>query len=38
MNEINTMVKRTAELATAELLQIMAERVRVFVVEQDCAY
>lgn len=31
-------VKETNELTTSELLAILKERVRVFVVEQDCAY
>ncbi|MFD1393522.1 GNAT family N-acetyltransferase [Lacticaseibacillus jixianensis] len=31
-------IKRTAALAPAELIEIMAARVRVFVVEQHCPY
>ncbi|MBP1047197.1 GNAT family N-acetyltransferase [Enterococcus sp. BWM-S5] len=31
-------VKTLAELTSAELLEIMKERVAVFVVEQECAY
>ncbi len=31
-------VKRTDELTAAEVIQVIRERVRVFVVEQDCPY
>lgn len=38
MENITTIVKTTNELTPQQLLQIMEERTRVFVVEQNCPY
>ncbi|CAH1851468.1 GNAT family N-acetyltransferase [Convivina intestini] len=38
MDNIQIIVKKTDELSPKELLNIFEERVRVFVVEQNCAY
>lgn len=37
-DEIKTSVKNTQQLTSSELINIMRERTRVFVVEQNCAY
>ncbi|BDR56777.1 GNAT family N-acetyltransferase [Xylocopilactobacillus apis] len=38
MDKITILTKKTDELSSDELLQIMQERVKVFVVEQNCPY
>lgn len=38
MDDLELYVKSTSDLTTKELLDIMAARIRVFVVEQKCAY
>ncbi|ANZ33634.1 GNAT family N-acetyltransferase [Staphylococcus carnosus] len=38
MDNIEVIVKKTQDLSPEELVQIMIERVKVFVVEQNCPY
>jgi len=38
MEDLELVVKKTSELSSKELLNIMQERVKVFVVEQNCPY
>ncbi|KRM60789.1 acetyltransferase [Paucilactobacillus vaccinostercus DSM 20634] len=38
MKDLKLVIKTTAELTSAELLMILKERTRVFVVEQHCPY
>lgn len=38
MENIEILIKKTPELTPEELVQIMIERVKVFVVEQNCPY
>ncbi|WP_461240183.1 GNAT family N-acetyltransferase [Paucilactobacillus sp. N302-9] len=38
MDEVNIVVKTTQQLTAAELVNIMYERTKVFVVDQNCAY
>lgn len=38
MENLELVVKKTSELSSKELLNIMQERIKVFVVEQNCPY